>query len=149
MKRKYTKSKTKSKSKNNSKSKSRSKSRDSQKSSNNRRSYSNPNNFFFHQKSILLTYAHTEKTGITKEELGNYLFDTFKCIVTVVCLEHHKDGAPHLHAWLEWDEAFYTKDARIFDFKGHHPNIGVMLDKKKNTRGNALNYMLKEDQNLT
>lgn len=110
----------------------------------------NPKNsiFNFKQKSILLTYPHVEKYNIGKEELGEYLYDTFNCKITVVCLEHHKDGNPHLHAWLEWEEVFSTKNAHIFDFKGAHPNIGQMLDKGKNTRSNALNYMCKEDENL-
>lgn len=110
----------------------------------------NPNNsiFYFKQKSVFLTYPHVEKYNIQKEELGNYLYDTFNCTVTVVCLEHHQDGNPHLHAWLEWENPFFTKNAHIFDYKDAHPNIGQMLDKYKNKRGNALNYMLKEDQNL-
>ena len=110
----------------------------------------NPNNKIYHfcQKSVLLTYPHVEKHGIEKEELGNYLYDTLNCKITVVCLEHHKDGNPHLHAWLEWEERFQTKNAHIFDYKNCHPNIGEMFDKGKNTRNNALTYMLKEDNNL-
>lgn len=110
----------------------------------------NPNNstFYFRQKSVFLTYPHVEKYNIEKKELGEYLYDTFKCEITVVCLEHHKDGNPHLHAWLEWETPFYTRNPHIFDYKNAHPNIGQMLDKYKNKRSNALNYMLKEDENL-
>ena len=104
--------------------------------------------FYFKQKSVLLTFAHTEKYGLEKNFLGEYLYDTLKCEVTVVCLEHHKDGNPHLHAWLEWDSPFYTTNAHIFDVKGCHPNIGQMFDKCKNTRNNALTYMIKEDKEL-
>ena len=107
-----------------------------------------PSNFYFKQKSCFLTYPHVEKSGMTKEDLGNYLYDTFKCSVTVVCLEHHKDGNPHLHAWIEWEEQFFTRNIRLFDYKGQHPNIGRMQDKRKNTRNNALTYMMKEDNNL-
>ncbi len=110
----------------------------------------NPKNsiFNFHQKSVLLTYPHVEKYNIAKNELGEYLYDVFNCSVTVVCLEHHKDGSPHLHAWLEWETPFSTRNAHIFDFKNAHPNIGQMFDKGKNKRSNALNYMLKEDNDL-
>ena len=111
-------------------------------------SYKSNTNFYFKQKSVFLTYPHTEKSGIEKYELGEYLYDTFKCVITVVALEHHKDGNPHLHAWLEWKDIFYTKNYSIFDFKNHHPNIGQMENKNKNTRHNALQYMLKEDQNV-
>ena len=110
----------------------------------------NPNNkiYDFKQKSVLLTYSHIEKYNFSKEELGDYLYDTLKCKITVVCLEHHKDGNPHLHAWLEWEEEFRTRNPHIFDYKDCHPNIGQMFEKHKNTRNNALNYMLKEDNNL-
>ena len=126
------------------KSRSRSKSRSISK----KKSYKSPNKFYFNQKSVFLTYPHVEKYGIAKDELGEYLFDTFKCKVTVICLEHHQDGSPHLHAWLEWEENFYTKNNRIFDYKNTHPNIGCMKDKTKNTRANALKYMMKEDKEL-
>ena len=104
--------------------------------------------FYFKQKSVFLTYSHTEKTGIQKIELGNYLFETFNCAVTVVCLEHHKDNNPHLHVWLEFKEVLYTRNVKIFDFKNHHPNIGSMRDKFKSSRQNALDYMMKEDKEL-
>lgn len=104
--------------------------------------------FNFNQKSIMLTYARTDKSGIQKADLGNYLITNFNPSVVVVCLEHHKDGNPHLHAWLEWENKFNSRDPRIFDFKGHHPHIGGMKNKQKNTRGNALTYMMKEDTDL-
>lgn len=125
-----------------SKSKSRSKSPDKKKEKT-----INPN-FFFKQKSIFLTYPHTEKQNISKQELGDFLLDTFKPEVLVVCCEHHKDGGLHLHAWMEFNEVFYTRNYRLFDFKNNHPNIGRILNASKNTRANALNYMLKEDKEL-
>ena len=130
-----------------SKSKSKSKKKGS-KSPNNK--ITNPNNsiFYFKQKSVFLTYAHTKNYDIDKKLLGEHLYDTFNCEITVVCLEHHKDGNPHLHAWLEFKTPLNTRNPHIFDYNGCHPNIGQMLDKYKNKRANALNYMLKEDKNL-
>ena len=133
----------------NKKSKSKSKSKN--------KNYKNPNNdirnpnnsvFNFNQKSVFLTYAHVENYDFDKKMLGEYLYDKFKCEVTVVCLEHHKDGNPHLHAWLEFDKQFHTRNPHIFDFHYCHPNIGQMLDKYKNSRNNALQYMMKEDEDL-
>ena len=137
------------KSRSKSKSKSRSKSKSSAKGDKpNSMSYSYRGNFYFKQKSILLTYTHTENPKISKKELGDFLHDTFKPKVTVVCEETHQDGSPHLHAWLEWDEVFYTQNAFLFDYKNKHPNIGFIKDITKNTRSNALNYMMKQDDNL-
>ena len=119
------------------KSKSRSKSREK----------SIPKYFKLSQKSVLLTYARTDKTNLKKADLGNYLYGKYKLKVLVVAEEHHKDGNPHLHAWLEWEELFSTRDPREFDYKNHHPNIGKIKDAKKNTRENALKYLTKEDSN--
>ena len=113
------------------------------KSKNNKQKYYN-----FNQKSVMLTYPHTDNPQITKIELGEYLRDHLKADRVVVCQEFHKDGSPHLHAWIEWDERFNSNDPRVFDFKGKHPNIGHMNDKNKNTRGNALTYMMKTDNDL-
>ena len=129
-------------------SRSSSKKKNKSRSSSKYRSYSNEKNFFFKQKSVFLTYPHIENTGITKEDIGYYLKDTFKCSVTIVCLEHHQDGNPHIHCWLEFEDVLYTKNVAIFDYKGKHPNIGCMKDNKKNTRENVLNYMMKEDDKL-
>ena len=123
----------------------RSRSRNKDKSKIRTKSYSV---FKFSQKSVMLTYSRTDKTGIQKQELGDYLYNTFKPKVCVVALEHHQDGNPHLHVWLEWEEVFNSRDPRIFDFKKHHPNIGIMLEGQKNTRLNALRYMIKEDNDL-
>lgn len=120
------------------KSKSRSKSPDKKKK----------NCFFFYQKSVMLTYSHVEKSNFSKKELADYLHDTFKAVVVVACEEKHKDNNPHYHVWVEFEDKFYSKNCRVFDYKGIHPNIGEMLKKEKNTRGNALNYMTKTDDNL-
>ena len=126
------------------------KSRDNSRSRSKSPVYKNKNKFYFKQKSVFLTYPHSNKdTPIDKVSLGKFLFDSIKCCVVVVCQETHQDGSPHLHAWCEWEQDFYTSNYRIFDFRGHHPNIGQMFDKKKNTRGNALTYMIKEDKELS
>ena len=102
----------------------------------------------FNQKSVMLTYTHTDNPKITKQEIGEYFRDHFNAKVVVVCEELHKDGSPHLHVLVEWEEKFNSHSVDIFDFKGKHPNIGRMENKNKNTRGNALTYMMKYDKNL-
>lgn len=109
---------------------------------------SSKNKFYFKQNSAFLTYPHTENKEISKKELGDFLFDTFDCEITVICEEHHKDGGLHLHAWIELKNELYTRDCHIFDFNGCHCHIGKMKDGKKNTRANVLNYMTKEDKEL-
>lgn len=111
--------------------------------------YQRKKKFYFKQKSVFLTYPHTEKgTPINKYDLGLYLYDNLKASITVVCEEKHQDGNPHLHGWIEWENEFYTSNYRVFDYKDHHPHIGSMKNKLKNTRNNVLSYMLKQDTHL-
>ena len=60
------------------------------------------------------------------------MHDTLKPNVTVVFEETYKDGSPHLHAWLDWEDVFYTQNAFLFDYKEKHPNIGFIKDITKN-----------------
>ena len=106
------------------------------------------NLFYFNQSSVMLTYSHVERSDFSKKQLADYLYDTFKAKVVVACEEPHKDGNPHYHIWVEFGVPFYSRNCRVFDYRGIHPNIGEMLNKQKNTRNNALTYMTKTDDNL-
>lgn len=41
----------------------------------------------------------------------------------IVAREDHADGGVHLHAFFMFDRKFESRDVRIFDVGGHHPNI--------------------------
>lgn len=89
-------------------------------------------NFRFAAKKIGLTYAAPvgEVHPIEScEELLAFLETVASVKTYVVGRELHKDktedGADrfHFHAWCEFNEKFETRNARIFDCKGAHPNI--------------------------
>lgn len=41
----------------------------------------------------------------------------------IIARESHADGEPHLHAFVDFGERFFTSDPRRFDVDGRHPNI--------------------------
>lgn len=60
-----------------------------------------------------------------------------RCVV--VAAEHHKDGEPHLHAYVEFDKR-KRRQTDLFDIEGHHGNIEMCKD----VRG-WMKYITKED----
>lgn len=98
--------------------------------------------FSAHKKGYFLTYP---QCPLTRDEVGDHLLSLGPEIV-VVAQETHKTGEFHLHAWCEWSKPKNVRDARFFDFKGYHCNIGATKKKECNTRANALKYILKSDK---
>lgn len=94
------------------------------------------------KKGFMLTFP---QCPLTRAEVGDHLLSLGPEIV-VVARETHKDGNFHLHAWCEWPYRKHICNPRYFDFKGYHCNIGSTKKKKCNTRGNALEYILKYDE---
>jgi len=77
-------------------------------------------NFRFSSKQVFLTYP---KCNTTKEELAEFLNTKGDAQRLIVAQEEHKDGTPHLHAYVKYAKPIHTRDCRFFDFKDHHPNI--------------------------
>lgn len=94
------------------------------------------------KKGWFLTFPQCD---LTRAEVGDHLLSLGPEIV-VVAQEKHKSGDLHLHCWLEYSKPKHIRDARFFDFKGFHCNIGSTKKKKCNTRANALKYILKSDE---
>lgn len=57
--------------------------------------------------------------------------------------ESHKDGGTHFHALLSAKAGFDSQNERLFDIKGHHPNIQKLKDWTK-----AIQYISKEDKDV-
>lgn len=73
---------------------------------------------------FLITYPHG---GYTDE---NKLLDKFFTIrdqrdinYAIACVEHHEDGSIHNHIYVEFKFVVESRNPRIFDLEGHHPNI--------------------------
>lgn len=79
-----------------------------------------PSPFRFHGRRVFLTYPRSSE--LTRELIGQHL-DSLGARAYVVGQERHKDDGIHHHALATWDSAFSSVDARVFDVKGHHPNI--------------------------
>lgn len=75
--------------------------------------------FKLQAKNIFLTYP---RCSLTKDELLVFL-KTFNPVKVVIGKELHADGTPHLHALLKLANRLTTRDERVFDLSGHHPNI--------------------------
>nr|QIR82180.1 replication associated protein [unidentified] len=90
---------------------------------------------------ILIKYSITyPKCDLKKEHVGEVLktLDGVKAIV--VAEEHHKDGDPHLHAFVQFDKKA-RRDTNIFDVDGHHGNVQGC----RNIR-DWIRYLTKEDK---
>lgn len=75
--------------------------------------------FKFEAKYGLLTYAQSE--GLDPFEIVLRLSSLgAECIVG---RERHQDGGTHYHAFFMFERKYASRDNRIFDVKGYHPNI--------------------------
>lgn len=75
--------------------------------------------FRFAAKYGLLTYSQSE--GLDPWRIVSTLGDLgAECIVG---RELHDDGGTHYHAFFMFARKFQSRNPRIFDIDGHHPNI--------------------------
>jgi len=77
------------------------------------------NTFRFNARYALLTYAQCGDldpgtVGRHLESLGS---------MCIIGHENHADGGIHLHAFLDFGRKFSSREARVFDVGGFHPNI--------------------------
>lgn len=100
--------------------------------------------FKFDQKSFFLTFPRCE---IEKQTMFNFFLVKHKPNVLIVCKEPHKDGTPHIHVWLEFNEKISSRNPRYFDVQNNHCNISKMRNAKRNSRKNVIKYMTKVDNN--
>lgn len=70
-------------------------------------------------KQWFLTYPQHDGTIL---ELIEHLQSVGTVVQYVVAAEQHKDGSPHLHAYVKFEDGVYMKDNKVFDFKGKHGN---------------------------
>lgn len=74
---------------------------------------------FVNSKYVLLTYAQCH--GLDEWAVSDRMSQLgAECIVA---REDHKDGGTHLHAFVDFNRKFRSRDVRIFDVGGFHPNV--------------------------
>lgn len=95
--------------------------------------------FRLNANKIFLTYP---QCTIEKETLFYYLkdfFSSFNVQNVIVASELHKDGFPHLHAYVHLGRRWDCKNANALDYQGFHPNMQAAKNPTK-----VMNYVTKE-----
>lgn len=92
--------------------------------------------FRIQAKHVLLTYAQCGDLDpwAVNDHLGQL---GAECIVG---REEHSDGGVHLHAFVQWERKFESRNQRVFDVDGCHPNIQTV----KKTHWKAYDYAIKD-----
>lgn len=92
-------------------------------------------------KRFLLTYPQYEAN---KEQLHQFLNRKLKQETEVlIAHEHHQDGNIHTHCCVQCQRKIDVKNARFFDYQGHHPNVKPPTSAQH--WKNQVQYMRKED----
>lgn len=94
-------------------------------------------------KNVFLTYP---RCTLTKDELLQGIIAALppnRLEWAVVCVEHHEDGTPHLHASLGFTSKLDIRNEAKFDIAGFHPNI-----QPTSSVDNANKYLEKEDNDV-
>ena len=85
--------------------------------------------FRVNRKAFGLTYSCPKTADdnpiTTHKELIEFL-ETKGVCEYIVGKELHESGKVHWHAYVKYDHAIDSVDARLFDVKGVHPNIGSL-----------------------
>lgn len=76
--------------------------------------------FKFQRKTVFLTYPHCT---LAKEDVRDYFDVLYGLVEYIVAKEAHQDGTPHLHCWFKFKVEVKSRDPRLFDVHGFHPNI--------------------------
>lgn len=85
---------------------------------------------------VLLTYAQCG--DLDPFEVSNHLTSlNAECIIG---RELHEDGGTHLHVFADFGKKFRSRNARIFDVLGHHPNVSP----SKGRPGEGWDYATKD-----
>lgn len=74
---------------------------------------------FVNSRYVLLTYS--QSNGLDEWAVSDRMSELGgECIVA---REDHEDGGTHLHAFVDFNRKFRSRDIRIFDVGGFHPNV--------------------------
>lgn len=92
------------------------------------------NGFRLQTRSIFCTYP---QCPITPEEMYKKIVEILKgkgisIKVAIFCQEDHKQAdGKHIHGYFEMDKKINTRDPRVFDVDGYHPNFQSAKNKIK------------------
>lgn len=75
------------------------------------------------QFDFLRTFLTYPKSDFTHQDLHEFIQTLSPIKWARVCTEKHSSGEPHVHAVIEFSKRFRSRDQRVFDFRGRHPNV--------------------------
>lgn len=78
--------------------------------------------FRFKATKVFLTYSQANAIANT-QSLFNFLKNFPLVQKIIVSREEHQDGNFHYHAVVQYSCVWSSRDVRVFDFQGIHPNI--------------------------
>lgn len=88
--------------------------------------------FRFCASTVFLTYPQCH---LSKEYVLEYFKNSFSIKSALISHEFHKDHGSHLHAWFQFAKKINSRNPRLFDIQGFHPNIGYdKTNGKKNKK---------------
>lgn len=70
--------------------------------------------------TFFLTYPRSD---FEFQELYEFLASHGGVSYCRIAKESHEDGSPHVHALVKYSKRVRSRDNRLFDFNGRHPNI--------------------------
>lgn len=98
--------------------------------------------FRFDNKKVFLTYSQCP--NLTHDELFNFLsvVGNGQPKYLIVARELHGDGGQHFHAVIDFGKRFRSRDVRVFDRGGYHPNISAISTQRE--YANKVTYTKKD-----
>lgn len=76
--------------------------------------------FRINAKNFFITYPQSD--NLSNEKIKNF-FEQLGATSYTISRELHQDGHAHHHAIISFRDAFSSRNERIFDIEGFHPNI--------------------------
>lgn len=94
--------------------------------------------FKFDSASAFLTYPQCDLEHVA-------IIDHLRTVGDIawarVCSELHEDGSPHRHVVVKFTRRVQSRNSRLFDINGKHPNIQSVRSIKR-----ALDYVSKDGE---
>jgi hypothetical protein len=76
--------------------------------------------FQLNTRNVFLTFP---KADFSIQEYLSEIRAQPNVVYATVSSEKHEDGSLHRHALIQYDKPFRTRNEKIFDYKGFHPNV--------------------------
>lgn len=97
--------------------------------------------FILNGKNLFLTYP---KCSVDKQRALEILRDLLPISKYIIAMENHKDGTPHIHAYLELEKKKKITKTNYLDLDGNHGNYQTAKNKWK-----VRKYVMKSGDYIT